>query len=284
MPSRRAVLASVAASVAGCLGARRSDAPTTGTDTPTATPTTAPPTTAPPAKTPPTVEPDASLEAAHVQHSVLYLSAPDAFGVAAAEGRQYVFVPATGTSPERFALVADESHAASARLFGGPATTVAWPDETARIRLPSPEQPDGWLLFEVPAPLGGDAAEVRWSDGESSETWAFDDARVAALTAAPPSVSVEAVEAPDEVEADEPFDVVVTAENGGDGDGVFRGALNRAGPMYGATPLREPIEAGGRATVRRRVSYRANTDLNAAELRFSVVAPGETFERTVALR
>lgn len=236
MPSRRAYLTTLAAAgLAGCIGnplGSNADSPTdtdTTTDSPTATPTDSPTDTA--TTTPTPSRPAVTVESAAVQYSYRHIENVDWNAVQTADG-QFVFVTVDAREaepvPEReaFSLVTDDerydpddieySQMVDLDVSGG---AYAPEREDAQLR--------GWLLFEVPAQLES-GPSLRLERDTDSWEWTID----AEKATTPPPAWEWTVSVPETVAPDETFDIVVSAENVGDGPGTFRGAVNFSHPMY----------------------------------------------------
>lgn len=284
MPSgRRAFLAGIGGTVglAGCLG----DGEETGSGSSTATRTPTPVSSA--AETVPLGDPvDAdgvtvTVSDPVVAHSVRYLTAPDAFGVAGAGGDQFVFVAvaadggASPPDPAAFALAADGERYNPGIEAVGPARV----DAPVTGRRYGDAGRRGHLAFRVPAPLDADDVAVVLAD---TARWTVPAGSVDPLRPAPPSF-VATADAPDSVPADEPILVTLDVTNEGDGRGVFRGAVNQQGPLYGAGSFGRSLAAGASATPEPTVDSHLDADVPPDRVRFAVLGPGlsESFEVTL---
>ncbi|WP_251341263.1 hypothetical protein [Haloplanus halophilus] len=296
MPSsRRTLLASIgaaAAGLAGCLDGGES--PASPTRTSTATPTDTP------ADDAATLGDAVALDGVTVTvsdlvtaHSVRYLTAPDAMGVATTEGDQFAVVDASvrgeqPPAPHRFALVADGTYYGSGIEYVGPARV----DAPVSGRQYDDSNPGGFLGFRVPAPLdaesvavvlsgeGRRATDMQPEADDPAARWSVPPAAADPLRSPPPAFSAS-VEVPTEVSADQPIPVTLDVTNEGDGPGVFRGAINHRGPLYSAAGIDLPLSAGESATHEATIDYHVDDETPPESVRFSVVGPG--IDRSVAV-
>lgn len=286
MPStRRTLLASLGAGVAGFAGCLNDDAPgsgtPTGTDTPTATPTDsgADATTTLGASL---AVGDRTVTVSGVdhRHTFRYLSAPDAFGVTVADG-QFVFVgvEATGSGtppdPEAFGFAfGDQQVGATTFLDYGPVDPLSVGEREYSV-----DHPQGYLAFEVPAPLGASTAAVTLGDAR----WTVPSSALDPLSDPAPSFAVTYGDVPASVPRDEPITVPLSVTNEGEGDGVFRGAVNHTGPMYGADEFTLSVPAGESRSHDVVVDYYVGENLGADRVQFEVLGPGTDRSFRVAL-
>ena len=210
MPSRRAYLASLPGlALAGCAG--RPGAPSEGT---TQSPTSVP------------NAPGIEIRGTSVTFSVRYVRNYDHNGVYTVEGRQFVFVSLDDTAEPHHSL------SAFSLLAGGdsyPATIFESGEHSLGANEPAYEYDNpfergdtGWACFVVPANLDS-PPELR-VEGDSSDH-RLTVPGVERATQPPPEWEFTA-SAPETVPAYSTFDIEITAENVGNGDGVFRGAVN----------------------------------------------------------
>jgi hypothetical protein len=277
--SRRALLGSVAvAGLAGCAGgggepesATPSARETTSTDE-TAIDATA------------TDSGPIAVETVAVRSSFLYLTYPDAAGVAAPDGTQFVFADVrladserTPPSRDRLALAADDRRF-EATVAPGPAAGPA--EVLGRGRAYDPDEHEaGWLAFAVPDPL--DAADAALTVEADDRTFSrpLDAETVAALGEAPPSFELVDVAAPERVAPGDSFAVSVAVENVGEGDGVFRAALNQTRPLYAPNAVELSVPAGDRREWTD--TFGGYLDADAERASFELVAPEESRELSV---
>lgn len=233
MPSRRTYLATLAAAgLAGCVG----DAPGTGTESDSSTPTTS---TGTPASS------NVIVEAAAVQYAYRHIEQVDWNGIQSADG-QFVFVTVdvaelrsagnqnatrsearpADSAPARsaFTLLADGESYAPNELEYGYLVDLAVPGSQY---WPENEEPRGWLVFETPAELAS-APTLRLDHDPEPTEWSLD----VDLATSPPPAWEWSVDAPATVTPDSTFDIAITTENVGDGPGTFRGAVNFSYPLY----------------------------------------------------
>ena len=214
MPSRRAYLASLPGlALAGCAG--RSGAPSEGT-----------------AQSPTSVEspvpdgPGVEIRGASVTFSVRYVRNYDHNGVYTVEGRQFVFVSLDDTeephhSLSAFSLLAD-GDPYPATIFESGEHALGANEPAYEYDNPFERGDTGWACFVVPANLDS-PPEFRIEGDTGEHRLAVPD--VERATQPPPEWEFTA-SAPETVPAYSKFDIEITAENVGDGDGVFRGAVN----------------------------------------------------------
>jgi len=287
MPSSRRVFLTGAGialtGLAGCSGTPTDSSSPTSIPTSTPTPTT-------PART------DAALGDAVTlgdgttvtvsdvvdAHSVRYLTAPDAFGVADAGGDQFVFVRLTveggGTPPDPdvFALVADGTAYEPGVEGVGP----------ARVDAPVSGRPydgtdrPGYLGVRVPAPLDADDVAITLAD---AARWTFPSSAAAQLRSPAPEFETS-LTVPESVAAAEAIPVRIDVTNEGDGGGVFRGAVNHQGPRYAADPFSFSLPPAESTTHEVTVGYDRGSDSPPASVAFDVVGPGvsESFAVRIA--
>lgn len=236
--SRRALLhtgALAVGSLAGCLdglGDSSTERPATASETEppsgTAATSSEPETPASETETETTEAPAVELAPVGVQSSFFYLATPDTMAVATPEGTQFAFVevrPQTDSPPPSdFSLVAD------GRRFWG---TLAPGEVGSPHRLSelgssyrSGRSDSGWVAFEVPEPL--DAEEISLT--YRGRAWSLADGLVADLRDPPADFELVSFDAPEQVARDESFEMSLTVENSGAGDGVFRVSLNQTSP------------------------------------------------------
>jgi len=306
MPSsRRALLASLGVALtgaAGCLDASNgeaepTDSPTaTGTVTATRTPTTVP--------AEDVLSLGDTLDLGDVSvtvsdlvtaHSVRYLTAPDAMGVASTEHDQCGFVDVSVAgdgrppAPHRFALVADGTGYPSGIEFVGPARV----DAPVTGRRYDDSNPEGHLGFRVPAPLDADSVAVilggqgpRKTDMQPEADgvrarWSIPAAAAAPLRSPPPAFETT-LSVPERVAADEAITVRLDVTNVGDGVGTFHGAINHQGPLYAADGFSVSLPPGESTTHEATVGYYRGSDSPPARVQFGVVGPG--LSRSFAVR
>jgi len=309
MPSsRRTLLASVGAALtglAGCLDA--SDGAADPTDSPTSTATATGTATA--TSTPTTVPAEdvrslgEALDLGDVTvtvsdlvtaHSVRYLTAPDAMGVASTENDQFVFVDVSvdgdgrPPAPHRFALVADGTGYGSGIEFVGPARV----DAPVTGRRYDESNRDGHLGFRAPAPLDADSVAVILGDQGPRRTdmqpeadgvrarWSIPESVAEALRSPPPAFETD-LTVPDSVAVDEAITVRLDVTNAGDGIGTFHGAINHQGPLYAADGFSFSLPPGESTTHESTISYFRGSDPPPARVQFGVVGPGLSRSFTV---
>ncbi|MDG5776368.1 hypothetical protein VB773_07915 [Haloarculaceae archaeon H-GB2-1] len=240
------------AALAGC-SSRTNGTDASGTDG-TATPTPDPTTTdgGPPS----TTDAPVTVTDVTVQHSLRYLTAPDALGVSAPDDEQFVFVTlapadgATGAPPPRagFSLALDgETYAPLDAFEGMPLYEVRagpypWNADD--------DDPTGWLLFRVPTDLDVESAAVEVATGQGRDSWPLPADQLTRLTAPPPSFALSGFSLPKRGHHDTPVEYSFTVANEGDGPGTFRAALNFSGTLYGASTIDVSLAAGEATTYR----------------------------------
>ncbi|WP_135826235.1 hypothetical protein [Halorussus ruber] len=285
---RRALLQSGALALcglAGCLDGLGGTTTQTASERPTATETESPSATPPssgtedPSETEQTSETESTAEPhvvefvpVGVQSSFFYLTSPDSMAVTAAEETQFVFVevrPRTDSPPPSdFSLAADD------RRFWG---TLA-PGDVAGPHLVyelgssyrSGEVEPGWVAFEVPNPLDADEIALAYQSRRES----LDEEFLAELRTPPADFEVVSFDAPEEVAHDEPFEVSLTVENVGEGEGTFRACLNQSGPVFVPRPAELSVPAGERREQTWSVGDRSSAGTEQIGLRLE--SPAET--------
>lgn len=258
MPSRRALLAACSggiAALAGCAGRFRGSPDAGATDTATPAPV--------PTGTPASVggerrvgDSTVTVKRAAARSTVVHLSSADSMDVATADGRFLLArVEATepAPGPDAFSLVADGTTYDRTDAWYREPVVVGSLAATYRA-----ESGEGWLAFEVPAPLSADRTRVTCGDAR----WRLPDAVVDALARPVPSWTLRSFEVPAELEPGEEFAVRVAVENVGDADATFRGALNVANLNYAyyPYPFAVGVPAGERATWTKRLSVPGDMD------------------------
>ena len=285
MPSsRRALLASLGSGLTGLAGCLDFGGGPDRTSTPTRTPTSTPTTSA---LTDTALGDAIALDTDGdgrgdgmavvvsdlvTAYSARYLTAPDALGVADADGGRFVFVRVTargqGTPPppDGFSLVADGT-AYDAGIEGiGP----------ARVDAPVSGRPYGWadrrgyLGFRMPAPLDADAVAIRLAE---IGRWTVPESAVEDLRAPPPTFETT-LTVPDTVAVDEVIPVRIDVTNVGDGLGTFHGAINHQGPLYAADGFSFSLPPGESTTHEVTVGYYRGSDPPPGRVQFGVVGPG----------
>jgi hypothetical protein len=268
MPSRRAYITTLAATgLAGCLG----HSPDSTTASTTETGTTASSTTSRPAVT---------IEAATVQYAYRHIQNVDWNAIRTADG-QFVFVTvdARDADPtpgrDTFTLVT------TGETFDPVAIEHNYPvglDVSGEPYRPDQQDgdPQGWVLFDVPAHLDT-APSLRLERDTDSWEWELNTEKATA----PPPAWEWTVSAPETVAPNETFDITVSAENVGDGPGTFRGAVNFSYPLYrpkGFDIMLDPGESGD-ATV----SASSDDADPGQELEYGVRTPTEKSSVTVTV-
>ena len=173
-----------------------------------------------------------TVQSVAVRPEVVTLNTPDSYGVYGGRSSQYVVVEVVVDSPdehppESFAVEADRTYDATTDIGDGGGFLADF--DTAYGNRGSEES--GWLAFSLPKPLEAETATLTW-EGASHE---FGEAALERLRRPPASFDVR-FEAPDAVTPGETVTATVTAENTGDVDGTFVGALNRVGPRIAYAP------------------------------------------------
>jgi hypothetical protein len=157
---------------------------------------------------------------------VVTRNSPDSYGVYGGQSSQYVVVEVAVDSPdehppESFAVEAGETYDATADVGDGEGFLADF-DTAYGAR---DDGSSGWLAFSLPKPLEAETAALTW-EGASHE---FGEGPLERLRRPPASFDVR-FETPEAVTPGETVTATVTAENVGDVDGTFVGALNRVGP------------------------------------------------------
>lgn len=295
MPSRRSLLGSLGVLLtAGCSQQSQAD-----NHTPTGTESTSTTTTSEPIHVPTQLEWGSSTtydgttitpNEAWRQHSVVTLATPDSFGVESFTAEQLLFVTVDvdGTdprpSPEDFTL-----DAAGERYTGW----TSLPDlPSYRFRLDSPQSaydptedvPGGWIGFRLPAEIDAGTPKLHLQfagEDEGATRWPLPNDAAEALASPAPHTHIDNFDVPESVPADEPFDVTITATNEGLGPGVFRAAVNEAGPQYAPHAVRLPVESGETRTTSVSISGHVGTGVDKATV--DIVTQDRDVSRTVAL-
>jgi len=280
--SRRALLGSLAVAVVGLAGCAGGGDDGRTSATPPARETTSTHETTTDATAAESAPVD--VEAVAVRSSFLYLTHPDAAGVAAPDGTQFVFAdlrPAGSetTPPSRGALaLATDDRRFGATVAPGPAASPA--EVLGRGRAYDPEEREaGWIAFAVPDPLDVDDAALTCEAGDRTFSSPLDAETIAALAAAPPSFELVDATAPERVAPGDSFEVSVAVENAGEGDGVFRAALNQTRPLYAPNAVELSVPAGERREWTDTFATRPDADAERAS--FELVAPEESRELSV---
>jgi hypothetical protein len=307
MPSsRRALLTGVGAALtglAGCLDA--SNGSTEPTDSPSSTPTvtTTPTPTAVPAEDSLTLGDSLDVDGVTVTvsdfvttHSVRYLTAPDAMGVAATENDQFAFVDVSvrgegrPPAPHRFALVADGTGYGSGLDYVGPARV----DAPVTGHRYDDSNREGYVAFRVPAPLDAESVAVILGDRGPETTdmqsdtdgvraaWSIPPSLTDALRSPPPAFSTR-IEVPESVAADEVVPVRIDVTNEGEGVGTFHGAINHQGPLYAADSFSVSLPPGESTTHEATVGYYRGSDSPPERVQFGVVGPGVSESFSVSI-
>lgn len=304
MPTRRTFLISAGAVplLAGCLGQREASksqpSTTTGTSTPTATPST---TSIVPESPPPTQQtwgPSATIDGTTVtadevwvQHTTLSLAGADQMDVARFGDRQLLFVSVSvvpeGPVPtvSDFNVAVGETRATGYTDVGDMQSYRIAPDNGGRGKDYSSDTPDGWLAFSLPTSLS-DIENATFSVRSGTKTedqiqWPVPDSIIGSLRASPPALTLEAVDVPDTVAPDEPFDVTVTVANAG-GPGVFRAAVNETGPLYAPHPVRMAIDAQEKRSTSISIDTHVRSDTK--KVQFRLVTTDKSVDRTVEVK
>ena len=163
---------------------------------------------------------------------VVTRNSPDSYGVYGGRSSQYVVAEVAVASPdehppESFAVEADETYDATTDIGDGAGFLADF--DTAYGNRGNDSS--GWVAFSLPKPLEAKTATLTW-EGASHE---FGEAALERLRRPPASFDVR-FEAPHAVTPGETVTAAVTAENTGDVDGTFVGALNRVGPRIAYAP------------------------------------------------
>lgn len=281
MPSsRRALLASLGAGLTGLAGCLDFDRGPDRTSTPTRTPPTTPAIVDTALGNAIALDTDGDGRGDGMvvvvsdlvsAHSIRYLTAPDAFGVANAGREQFVLVQVTargdGTppTPGAFSLVADGTAYDAGIAAVGP----------ARVDAPVSGRPyggsdrRGYLGFRIPAPLDADAVAIHLAE---TGRWVVPDSAVEDLRA-PPPVFETTLTVPDAVAVDEVIPVRIDVTNVGDGVGTFYGAINHQGPLYAADGFSFSLPPGESTTHEIPVGYYRGSDSPPGRVQFGVVGP-----------
>lgn len=296
MPSRRSLLGSLGVLLtAGCSQQSQADTQAPA-DTPT---TTSASSTSDPIHVPTqlpwgesttydgtTVTPTAAVG----QHSVITLPTPDSFGVESFTAKQLLFVVVgvegsdPRPSPDDFTL-----DAAGERYTGWTSLQDLPPH---RFRLdnhqtsydPSDDVPGGWIGFRLPAEVDATNPKLRLQfagENEGATRWPLPEDAATALRSPAPHSHIDKLEVPESVPADDSFDVTITARNDGKGAGVFRAAVNEAGPQYAPHAVRLPLEPGESSTTSVTTSGHIGTGADHATV--DIVTQDRDISRTVTL-
>jgi hypothetical protein len=275
MPSRRAVLTSLGVALTGFSGCLD-----TSSESPTVTPATE-------TALGQSVDVDGTTvtvaETAAV-HSYQYLSAPDAFGVESAGDGRFLFVGVTteGEQPppaDTFALRVDDERVSPVDRAGVPERDLAPVGESRYTEA----NPQGYLLFRVPAPLDAESVGVSLGrDTDLRARWSIPESRLGTLRSPPPNFDVS-YDVPEAVGADDPVPIRVGVTNTGEGAGVVRGAINHTGPMHGGDTFSLSLDPGASETYEETVDYHVDEDFGVDRMQFEVVVPGDSQSFTVRL-
>lgn len=260
--SRRTVLASVA-TLAGCLG------------------------TGPVGTGSPMSDPALRLDGYVDRHSFLHFVHPDTMGVKAPRDRQFLFVGVNAVDVESPPEPGDLAFVADRRVRGwveydGEAP-YAMQTGVGSDRPYGPEALVGWVGFDLPVPLAADTARIERTDIPGNPSWPVPDAVVTALQEPAPPFRVSGFDAPATTAPDEAVEVTFEVENVGPGSGTLRACLNNLGPMYGPSPIRLRVEAGGTVTHRHSITYHRELETAVDNLRFRLVTPHRSFRHEVAV-
>lgn len=173
-----------------------------------------------------------TVDSVSVRPELVTRNSPDSYGTYGGRNEQYVVVELSVENPEAhppgsFAVEADgESHGIVTDVGEGNGFLAEF-DTAYGAR----GEDSGWLAARLPKPLEAESAALTW-DGGSHE---FEDAVLERLRQPPTEFEV-GFEAPESVAVGETVTATVTAENVGDVDGTFVGALNRVGPLVAYAP------------------------------------------------
>lgn len=294
MPSRRSVLGTAGALLgAGCVGT-----PAESSTTTTAT-TLRQSTTDDPVHVPTQLEwgsattydgTDVRPTAAWTQHSVITLTTPDSFGVEDVTAKQYCFIAidVQGTDPvpqpDDFAIDAAGERYDGWTSHDGSAPYRFRLDMNVTAYDPTADELGGWIGFVLPTELGDDSPRLRVQfagESEGATRWPLPDDVTQALNAPAPHITLDKLAVPDAVPAGESFEVTLTARNEGRGDGIFRAAVNEAGPQYMAHAVRLPVGAGSSDTTSVSIAGPRGGDVDETTIR--VVTTRGRVERTVSI-
>lgn len=228
------------------------------------------------------------LQHVAVRESFLYVPDHEPLAVAREPGKQWLFadVAVDGDSdprPWEFTLRASDG-----RYKG--TTQPDPPGESVHVH--GFEQPydagstqgNGWIAYELPAPLAVDDPHLRWSAGEKSFAWRLPSEVVSALRSPPATFELREFSLPDAVERDEPIEAGLTVANVGDAPETFRGSLNQREPTDVSDPIELPVDPGEEVTWR--ASYRPHQQVerDVSAVRFVLRAATGDVERTVRIR
>jgi len=220
MPSRRAYLASLPAlAIAGCTGRPGTQAEGTAAS-PTATATAS-------SESPTPAGAGVEIRDTTVAFSIRYVRNYDHNGVYTVEGHQFVFLSLDDTEEPHhplsaFSLIADGDPYPATTFEGDEPHALGANEPVYEYDNPFERGDTGWVCFVVPANLGG-PPELRIEHGDGASRLAVPNAERATQPA--PEWEFTA-SAPETVPPRDTFDIEITAENVGDGPGVFRGAVN----------------------------------------------------------
>lgn len=223
------------------------------------------------------------------QHSVITLTTPDSFGVEDFDATQLLFVTIAVIGTEPVPQPADFAIDAAGERY--PGWTSYRSIEPHHVRLDNgataydpPKKPNGWIAFALPPELGAETPRLRLQfagPGEGATRWPLPDGVTKMLNAPAPHTKLDQLEVPESAPAGESFDVTLTATNHGKGPGMFRAAVNEAGPQYMAHAVRLSLSAGEtRETV---VPIAGPRGTDADETTIRIVTTNRTVDRTVTL-
>lgn len=289
MPStRRTFVAAAAVWLAGCSSGGPSNGSPTS-DTPSSSPTsrsTESAGTTDIGETADVGDLDVRAHDAEASHSYFELPYPDFASVATSDGSQFVSV----TVDVRGGSDLDVPESGAFSIAVGERTYSAQTGRSTPSMDPggapySRERREGWMRFEIPAPIGDGVVRFQL-DGEGGPVeWQFGPELVGKLREPAPEFEVRDFEAPEEVGPDEPIELSATVENVGDGPGTFRAALNQEGDiMYGGSTTTFEMEAGEERDWRETVDTHVDMDPDeAATIRLRFRSSGGDVDHDVAI-
>jgi hypothetical protein len=226
---------------------------------------------------------DVTVGSVGVRPELVTLNSPDSYGTYGSRSSQWVVVELAVETPDdhppaSFAVEAGgETFQAVTDVGEGNGFLAAFDGAYGRRG-----NGEGWLAARLPKPLGAESATLTWDGG----AYEFDGSVLERLRRRPATFEVS-FDAPASATVGETVTATVTAENAGDVDGTFVGALNRVGPLVAYAPEAAVVlEVGAGETERWTFSHDLDESLEGREdpkMRLHLLWDDERVSREVGL-
>lgn len=229
-----------------------------------------------------------TVEGVRQQCSTYFLDTPDTLDVLRPDGTQFLYasvrVSASDSSAERppkdaFRVIADGVEYPAKSEVGGVKTFDLRPGFESTSEYGT-DKYRGWVVFAPAAEITASSPEITLQvSTDKSVSWTIDDETVERLVAPPPEFSVEKLEPPESVPADEHVTVPVTVANAG-GGATFRSSFNRRDGS--ASPVRFEFSVGTDQTTTHSATLRPQSDADRVTYSFASASLDRDFtvERT----